>query len=261
MIKLSHWYGRLGNNIQQCAVGNMVAEALQSSFQTLKHDIIEKHTNTFGQGSADYVSKWFYWEGPYKEVNLPIEYIYKNMRRICKEYVSPHLNIPRRNPIGDDTVVIHIRSGDVFDKGVVNPAQYTPNPYYFYEYLISEFEKAIVVTEPDTFNPIINKLKQNPKVTVQSSSIEEDFATLMSAKHLANSGVGTFGVAAALCSENITNFWCTNLHLTEHLNWRMLLDTDININMLELSNYLSVGEWKNTEEQRKLIMEWNFENL
>lgn len=261
MIKISHWYGRLGNNVQQCAVGHMVAEMLMTQFQSIDHEIIAKHQTSFGYNTQEASSKFFYWEGPYKEVNLPMEHIYKNMRRICKTYISPHLKIPRRDPIGDDTIVIHIRSGDVFDPGVVNPSQYTPNPYCFYDELIKEFEYAIVVTEPDSYNPIIDKLKENPKVTIQSSSVEEDFATLMAAKHLANSGVGTFAVAAALCSNNIENFWCTNLHLTEHLNWRMLLGSDVDVTLFELNNYIPVGEWKNTEDQRKMIMEWNFEDL
>lgn len=257
MIQISHWYGRLGNNIQQCAVGNMVAEALGSSFnQTLDHDFIEKHTNTFGQGSASFVSKWFYWEGPYKEVNLPLDHIYQNMRRVCQKFVAPHLKIPQRTPLGDDTIVIHIRSGDVFDKGVVNPSQYTPNPLSFYNNLIDQFEKVIVVTEPDSHNPIIDVLEVNPKVMIQSSSVEEDFATLMSAKHLANSGVGTFGVAAALCSSNIKQFWCTDLHITEHLNYKMLLNTGMDVAVYDLpKNYIKVGEWDNSDQQRRMVLE------
>jgi hypothetical protein len=178
------------------------------------------------------------------------------MRRICKEYIEPHLKLPSRKIIPDDTVVIHIRSGDIFDQIHSNGHQYTPNPLDFYNKLLSNFERAIVVTEPDKNNPIVEILRQNAKVTVQSSSVAEDFATLMSAKNLANSGVGTFCVAAALCSDEIQNFYCTDLILTEHLNCNMLMGTDITVHQLELNNYLQVGEWTNTEEQRNFILEY-----
>jgi hypothetical protein len=178
------------------------------------------------------------------------------MRRICKEFISPHLKLPPASTIPDDTIVIHIRSGDIFDQTHSNGHQYTPNPLDFYNKLLSNFERAIVVTEPDKNNPIVEILRQNPKVIVQSSSVAEDFATLMSAKNLANSGVGTFCVAAALCSSSVQNFYCTDLMLTEHLNYGMLMETDITVHKLELNNYLQVGEWTNTEEQRNFILNY-----
>ena len=255
-VKISHWYGRLGNNIQQCAVGCMVAELLLGQFESIDHEIISKFFKPFGYNKEDISSKFFYWEGPYKEVNIPVEHIYRNMRRICKEYIAPHLKVSIRSSIPDDTIVIHIRSGDIFDQVHPNGHQYTPNPLDFYNKLLSSFEKAIVVTEPDANNPIVEILRQNSKVTVQSSSVAEDFATLMAAKNLANSGVGTFCVAAALCSNNIQNFYCTDLMLTEHLNYSMLINTDVNVHQLKLNNYLQVGEWTNTEEQRNFILEY-----
>ena len=255
-VKISHWYGRLGNNIQQCAIGCMISEILLTQFESIDHEIISKYQTSFGSSSQEIESKFFYWEGPYKEVNLPVEYIYNNMRRICKEFISPHLKLPLVPTIPDDTVVIHIRSGDIFDQVHSNGHQYTPNPLDFYNKLLSNFERAIVVTEPDTNNPIVEILRQNVKVTVQSSSVAKDFATLMAAKNLANSGVGTFCVAAALCSSNVQNFYCTDLMLTEHLNYGMLMETDITVHKLEFNNYLQVGEWTNTEEQRNFILNY-----
>ena len=135
MIAISHWYGRLGNNIQQCAVGTMAAQLTQSTFESIDHDIIERHKTSFGQNSQEIRSKWFYWEGPYKEVNIEKEFIYENIRQICKTYIRPHIRASRVD-IPDDTIVIHIRSGDVFDKGVDNPSNYIPNPLYFYLQLV-----------------------------------------------------------------------------------------------------------------------------
>ena len=255
-VKLPHWYGRLGNNIQQCAIGTMVAQEAGGTFkQELDHDIIEKYETTFGSSSEEQVSKFFYWEGPYREVTLSSGFITRSISQVCKEFVFPHLRVPRVS-VPDDTIVIHIRSGDVFDKGVANPDQYVPNPLDFYRQLLDSFDKALVVTEPDEYNPVVEELKRHSKVTVQSLSVAEDFATLMGAKNVASSGVGTFAIAAALCSQNIENFYCSDVSISEHLNYHMLVGTDVKVHVMDLNNYIKPGEWRNTDEQRQFILDY-----
>ena len=50
----------------------------------------------------------------------------------------------------------------------------------------------------------------------------------------------------------------TDLLLTEHLNYTMLYNTNVNVHVMELPDYLSVFpcSWMNTEEQRKFILEY-----
>ena len=235
MIAISHWYGRLGNNIQQCAVGTMAAALTQSTFESIDHEIIRKHKTSFGQNSQEVRSKFFYWEGPYKEVNIEKDIIYENMRQVCKTWIGPQLDVPTTE-IPDDTIVIHIRSGDIFDKDVHNPEQYSPNPYYFYTTLLESFEKAIVVTENDNFNPIVEQLSYHSKVTIQRGTVAEDFATLLGAKHVANSGVGTFAVAAVLCSQNIENFYCTDVSDTEQRIRDTIEKSGVEVDTVDLSN-------------------------
>ena len=257
-IKISHWYGRLGNNIQQCALGTMVAEAREDTFESIDHEIISKHKTSFGLSNTNYESKWFYYEGEHQEIATDIEYIYSNMRRVCKKYVAPHLKIPKIS-VPDDTLVIHIRSGDIFDQRVDNPTNYVPNPLCFYKELLELYPRSYIVTEPDNYNPIVEELKKDPRVTVQSKSVEEDFGLLLSAKNIASSGVGTFAISAALCSERVENFYCSDLMISEHLNYMMLISTDVRVHLMPLSNYLRPGDWKNTNEQREFIM--NYENI
>ena len=71
-------------------------------------------------------------------------------------------------------------------------------------------------------------------------------------------GVGTFAMAAALCSTQIKNLYTTNLLLTEHLNYTMMHNTDVDVHVMDLENYLPVFpcSWKNTEEQRKFILDY-----
>ena len=178
------------------------------------------------------------------------------MRRVCKTWIYPQLDV-QPTEISDDTLVIHIRSGDIFDQNVPNPERNVPNPYHFYTTLLESFEKAIVVTEDDDYNPIVEQLSYHKKVTIQRGTVAEDFATLLGAKHVANSGVGTFAVAAVLCSQNIENFYCTDVSDTEHLNWKMLVDTDVKVHQMHLPHYLIPGEWRNTDEQREFILNYN----
>ena len=52
-FEVSHWSGRLGNNVQQVANCIMAAEKYQSTFmQKLDHDIISNYTVDFSTKST-----------------------------------------------------------------------------------------------------------------------------------------------------------------------------------------------------------------
>jgi hypothetical protein len=272
-FSVSHWSGRLGNNIQQIANCIMAAEKYKSTFrQKLDHDIISKYQVPFEDMTG--VSQWsgegryYSWEalvhcekGIYEggnETGLGVEYIYRNMQRICQVHIAPYLILPHVEPIGSDTIVMHLRSGDNYHRIFDPPTNYIPNPLVFYLELIDAYDKCILITEPDKENPIVHELEKIDKVQIQSSTVADDFATLMIAENVALSGVGTFAMAAALCSTTIKNLYTTDLLLTEHLNYTMLYNTNVEVNVMELDNYLPVFpcSWKNTEEQRKFILEY-----
>ena len=271
-FSVSHWSGRLGNNIQQIANCIMAAEKYKSTFrQKLDHDIISKYDVNFEELLASDWSgegRYYSWEalthcekGIYEggnETGLGVEHIYRNMRKTCQKHIAPNLIIPHSYPIGSDTIVMHLRSGDNYHRIFDPPTNYIPNPLIFYLNLIESFDKCILITEPDRENPIVHELSKIDKVQIQSSTVAEDFATLMNAENVALSGVGTFAMAAALCSSDIKNLYTTDLLLTEHLNYTMLYNTSVNVNVMELENYLPVFpcSWKNTEEQRKFIIDY-----
>ena len=268
-VSVSHWSGRLGNNIQQVANCIMAAEKHGGLFeQTLDHDIISKFGISFGDGNANGSGRFYSWEPLVhcekgileggNETGVDTDHIFFHMHRICKEYVKPHLKLPQKQTIGDDTIVMHLRSGDNYHRIFDPPTNYIPNPLIFYLNLIESFDKCLLITEPDRENPIVHELAKIDKVRIHSSTVEDDFALLMNAENIALSGVGTFAMAAALCSSQIKNLYTTDLLLTEHLNYTMLYNTSVNVNVMELENYLPVFpcSWKNTEEQRKFIIEY-----
>jgi hypothetical protein len=236
--------------------------------QTLDHDIISKFVIPFGEAYTNASGRFYSWEalthcekGIYEggnEIGVGVEHVYRNMQRICHVHVAPYLMIPHKSTLGEDTIVMHLRSGDNYHRIFDPPTNYIPNPLIFYLNLIESFDKCILITEEDRENPIVHELAKIDKVKIQSSTVEDDFATLMNAQNVALSGVGTFAMAAALCSSTLKNLYTTDLLLTEHLNYSMLYNTNVDVHVMELDNYLPVFpcSWKNTEEQRKFILEY-----
>ena len=236
--------------------------------QTLDHDIISKFVIPFGNGEANGYGRFYSWEalthcekGIYEggnEIGIGVEHVYRNMQKTCQKHIAPNLILPQKQTIGEDTIVMHLRSGDNYHRIFDPPTNYIPNPLIFYLELIESYDKCLLITEPDRENPIVHELAKIDKVRIHSSTVADDFALLMNAENVALSGVGTFAMAAALCSSTIKNLYTTDLLLTEHLNYTMLYNTSVNVNVMELDNYLPVFpcSWKNTEEQRKFILDY-----
>ena len=259
---VSNWYGRLGNNIQQICNGILYSSVSGDGFFTPPHELIDRIVIDQELKTMVRPNRFFHYNTKNKDFDIDINYLYKNIGNVAKQYVVPSFKFSIDKPFDDDLLVIHIRSGDIFAHEHNPPHDYVPNPLCYYLTLIEDYEKVIVVTEPDNCNPIVDELRKIEKVEVQSKSVAEDFATLMRAKNLASSGTGTFAVAAALCSSNIEKFYCTNLYLDEHLNPEMLMTTDdVEVHMMELKNYIELKTWRNNEEQRKFILEYQNESI
>ena len=62
-FSVSHWSGRLGNNIQQVANCIMAAEKYKTDFtQTLDHDIISKFNVNFASNNINQSGRFYAWE-------------------------------------------------------------------------------------------------------------------------------------------------------------------------------------------------------
>ena len=94
-------------------------------------------------------------------------------------------------PLGDNDLVIHIRSGDIFTS-IGHPEYYQP-PLSFYVNLLNEkhFDTIYLVSE-DSKNPCINKLlKLFPTIKFKRNSLDNDIQLILSAKHVVSSN-GSF---------------------------------------------------------------------
>jgi hypothetical protein len=77
----------------------------------------------------------------------------------------------------------------------------------------------------------------------------DSLEVLLTAESLATSGVGSYAIAAALCSRNIKKLYCTNIWLDESLTPVMLKDhLDVLCMDIDPYKYIKKGDWKITNE-------------
>jgi len=255
MATISNWYCRFGNNLQQISNAIFYCQENKLNFHCPEHKLINSFDIKFGKDS-DLASRFFFFNSCRIDFKCDVDKLNKERRKILLQYVVPHFKFSFSDPTYDkQTLLIHIRSGDVFLRPKPHSA-YVPNPLSFYLKVMQKYKRIIVVTESDKTNPVIKELDKDERVEVQSNSVEEDFSTLMRAQNIVTSGVGTFAIAAALCSKNIKKLYYTDLYQLDHLNPPMLMEQDINLKMIKLENYINMRQWKNTEAQRNLMLEF-----
>jgi len=261
---LQGWYGRFGNNIQQISNGIYYAMENNICFISPEHQLVRgfKFNNKENNNCVLKSNFYDFIKCSNNNYNLDfscnVEKLNLNRDLIVKKIIRPNLKIDINSfePLPSNEVVMHIRTGDIF---ISNPhILYVQNPLSFYQKIIDKYDKVYIVCENTNF--IVDLLLQNSKVVLHSKSIEEDLSLIMRAQNVVSSGVGTFVIAASMLSTNIKNFYCTNLYLEDHLNPTML-SKDINVNMtnINLEKYIKIGDWKNNEEQRQIMLKYDLE--
>jgi hypothetical protein len=265
MYTISQWCGRFGNNIQQ--ISNAIYFCKDKNFKFLSPDnsLIESFELNLGAQYAPSRLYFFHSESRLGDGKPEVEYdlikLKKNRRRICRDYIYKNLkiNFEKVKDLGEKNIVIHIRSGDIFSRRnyycpVVS--SYIQNPLSYYLSIIENYDDVIILTE-DYFNPVVLELKKLKKVNVMIIPIRESIEIMLSCRNLVTSGVSSFAISCALLSENIKNVYCSNLYLEEILNYTDI-SSEIVTQIIEIdqSRYISWNQWMNTDEQRKLMLEY-----
>jgi hypothetical protein len=257
----------MGNNIQQICLAIMYAK--KNGFRVVTPDHPNIRSISYGTSKLcgyrfEIKNRFFFFSDPRQpssDIEMSYEFVCENIQQIAQEFVTPNFKFQINEPLNDDVLVIHLRGGDIYSKdenhiplkGEGAYLYYVQNPLSFYENLIKNYEKTILVCEPGDENPVASILKKYPSVTIQSSSVQEDFSTLLRAKNLATSGVGTFAIAAALCSKNLKNLFCTDRYLTEHLNPEMVKNAKVYC--LQLGDeYIKMGSWNGGEKTITIML-------
>lgn len=247
MLVVNEWFGRCGNNVLQLVRGIYLAKHLGHSSITFPNHWMFNTTTVQVSPQQEYdppaVSDIFFYLSKFGLKDPSPEY----MKQICKQYIISicTIHLPSSTP---DTLFIHIRGGDIFSS---NPhSWYVQPPISFYTKCMADYSRVVVVSE-DTSNPCVSRLCSDPRVEFKLSSLQTDIETLLSSESLAI-GFGTFGFMIYLLSNNLKTLYIPEyaLHELPSGPW----GGDIVVHPIQFPNYIPIGEWKNTAEQRERML-------
>lgn len=259
MLIISHWNGRLGNNILQIIRAIHYAYIYKhNTIQFKPHNLL---TNTFinieknndnNNNNTNTITDTFF---NLKKYNIIDPEPYK-MREYFQTYISPifkiksNIDLINSSNQHDNMIYIHFRGGDIFSS---NPHKaYVQPPLSYYRNIIKDYQNIKLVCE-DKSNPCINELLKQTNVDYISNTLEQDLVTLANVSNLII-GFGTFGFLLYLINPSLKNLYIPDFFVNElpHGNW----GENINIHVIKIPNYIKVGEWKFNEEQRKIMLEY-----
>jgi len=176
-------------------------------------------------------------------------------RELLQKYIYPHLKLTDVENITDKTLVIHIRSGDIFGGWIHK--DYVQPPLSFYKKIITETNSSdiLIVTQKDKTNPCIDGLLSwNPNIRLQTGSLREDVSTILKARKLVI-GFGSFGWMLSLMSDNIRSLFCP---ISVHDLISSSFDTSpFSIKRYTFDRYIERGNWQCTEDQKELMLTYS----
>ncbi len=198
---------------------------------------------------------------------LSFRFRYFNMQEYVKPLFDPDA---RHEPLGDDTLAIHVRSGDIFQPDGSNP-KYGQPPLSWYQRLIEDsgYRDVVLVTQTRFHqggpNPVVGEIERRwPHVRILSEDLESDFHTLRHARHLALSG-GTFAVAAAMLSTRLARLHVPRYARGFDPNFTHAFPAGEDLGFTrvdyEIRRYEGMKHWRHTKEQVTLMLEHSIDDI
>lgn len=223
------------------------------------------------------VAAQFFWPGPLRRYLRDVSP--QLLSSTLREYLMPlYDGIYVRDDIRPDTVVVHVRSGDIFREGNfgcgwINP-RYVQPPASYYIMAIEECRrrfavKDVLIVYEGLANPCLAELtsqllRHRIPFSAQSLSVEEDVGALAGASHIISS-FGTFSEGAATLSRHLKTFWFfRQLESHQEMNGRAVpLLADIlhnkGVQIMQIDDiagtYIAPMTWANSEDQRSLMVD------
>lgn len=172
-------------------------------------------------------------------------------------------------PLGEKELVIHIRSGDLFEKKSPHP-RYAQPPLSFYIEVIksSDWEKVWLVYENEA-NPVISALKRwlgkrGIPVGVTSADVSTDVQFCMRARHLVFS-TGTFLYPIAVASKNLQTIYRfeTPNKSAIYPSWFKENGAKFHLYEDKKGRYRNevLAEWQNNKKQRRMMLKYPARHL
>lgn len=251
MIVINSWFGRTGNNILQIIRAIhycLIYEHCELKFKY--HPLLSEtyiQFNQFKNMKKDTISDSFFYLKKHNLVD-PEPCV---MKEYFQRYVAPIFKIKTDHVNeGENIIYIHFRGGDIFSN---NPHKsYVQPPLSYYKNIVSQYDHVKLVCE-DKKNPCIIELLKNDNVEYISDTLEKDLEILSSAKNLAV-GFGTFGFLLYLMNTHLKHLYIPDFFANELPSGKW--GTNINVHIIELPNYIKVGEWKFDIEQKNIMLEY-----
>jgi hypothetical protein len=255
-LKITKWEGRLGNNIIQ--LKNAIQIALFYNYNNVivpKHDFLSETiiklnekkiiNNTENYNDLEPISDVFFSCNHLKIDKILFQQNKEETRNIIKKIFTIKSSFGN---LDSSDLVIHIRSGDIFNDnphpGYICP----PLSYYINIIKNNNFLNIFLLTE-DLKNPTITKLIEfYPNIIFRQQSLNEDIDIILSCKNIVLS-VGSFVPSILFLSDNIKNIFMPSG------GFLLYSSSDINVVTIDINNYLSLmTPWKNSIEQRDLML-------
>lgn len=217
-----HAYNRFGNDffqclraIQYCDLFGFNVLIIPSSFLNIKSDFKIKNisvilrSNMHGHTYSHLVRGSFFY--PLHKYNIDLDVSYSEY---LKDAVSEDLE---ETNFGPDDLLMHIRSGDIFDqtKWAVNFYAQPPLNYYLDILSKKKWSNVSIIAE-NTNNPVINELVKKG-YSFSQSSFKTDLSKLLTTENLVI-GQGTIGIACVLLSKKLKNLYTFNIQSAKIIN-------------------------------------------
>lgn len=305
-LRLHKWYGRLGNNLRQLLNVIWIAKKNRSNITfVLPHEFLNvgcipaKYLSYNGLSDKikrNTVSAHFFNMSdlaslihkktpsnsePSRKIIIP----YQDQQDIFHGAIFPTIpmELQMLEPFPDDTLVVHMRSGDVFRENCKNiHPMYTPLPLSYYRKVILDtiptykYTSVIIVTEKDMVYPAIKGLQSwlnesypNIKVHIQTGTLLEDITTILRAVHFVLS-IGYFSETLSLLSKHARHIYKSSGQpnvsslQTKHRTTKQIdfdKDTYKSIYLYDVNNYIQLGEWADSDAQRSQILQHDIKNV
>ncbi len=171
----------------------------------------------------------------------------------------------RVRSLPESELVVHIRSGDVFRRGGSHP-NYGQPPLAFYAAVCrSPSWSRVHVVFQDRHNPVVGALlellaKDGIPTVAHSGDLADDVDVLFRARSVV-CGQGTLVPAVALLSQNLREVYqFESTQFSPYWPWHVTVCT-VSDTRGDYRRAVLSSNWKNTEEQRRLMLEYPIDAL
>lgn len=258
-VNIIKWYGRLGNNITQ--IVNAILFAYYYNIKIInfpEHSYFKQNFIDLRQYVSDKINNknfndiFFSRNEICQKYNLNIS-IFENNKINIGEIIKSLISLTEyeKLDITDNDLIIHIRSGDVYNSNP-HPGWVQP-PLSFYENIIKEKEwrKIILICEDDKcpiIKPLLNKYNN---IIFRIQPLQQDIIYIIQSKNICF-GMGSFIPALLLLNSNLNTIYYPKYcyrYIIDLISYKEKKE-------YELLNYIKKGEWKNTNEQVDIMLKY-----